>query len=92
MQTVDSPVVGASGNKDDLLPAMDGVSENSSELRKRRDDLNYPPRYPDLQRVSLSEARNANNPIDISPMDFGFVTDSEDDSEDTTDEFHDKPR
>ena len=89
---IDAPGVGACGTKIDLLPTLDCVSENSSELRRRRDDLNYPPRYPDLQRVSLSEARNTDNQIDISPMDLGFVSDSEDDSEDTTDEFHDKPR
>ena len=70
---------------EDLHPSIN--CENGNELRRRRDDLNYPPNYPTLQQ----DARIPDNHIDISPMDFGFVSDSEDDSE-TTDEFHENPR
>jgi hypothetical protein len=38
----------------------------------------------------LPEVRNLEKHIDISPMDFGSVSESDDDS-DETDEFHDKP-
>ena len=88
---VDAPNVCANETGGDLIPSLNCGSENSSELRRRRDDLNYPPRYPDLQHTSLPEVRNSEKHIDISPMDFGFVSDSDDDS-DETDEFHDKPR
>ena len=86
------PNSGACGTKTDQIPTLDSASDNSSEVRRRREELNYPPRYPDLQRVAWSESKNTDNQIDVSPMDFGFVSDSEDGSDDTTDEFLDKPR
>ena len=92
MNIVAAPGVGDKDTTGDLLPTLDCVSENSSDVRRRREDLNYPPRYPDLQRVPWSEAQNADNQIDISPMDFGFVSDSEDESDETTEEFYEKPR
>ena len=88
---IDSPGLNASDPSADMLESLDRSHENTNELRRRREDLNYPPRYPDLQHSSLPEVRNADNHIDISPMDFGFVSESEDDTEDT-DEFHEKPR
>ena len=88
---VDSPGLNASNPSADMLESLDRSHENTNELRRRREDFNYPPRYPDLQHSSLPEVRNADNHIDISPMDFGFVSESEDDTEDT-DEFYEKPR
>ena len=87
---IDTPDLCASKNVGGLIPSMDCLSENNSELRRRRDDLHYPPRYPDLHKASFPAVRNADNQIDISPMDFGFVSDSDD--SDDTDEFHEKPR
>ena len=89
--SVDAPNLCSSEPAGDLLPSLNCASENSSELRRRRDDLNYPPHYPDLQHGSVPEVRNTDNHIDISPLDFGFISDSEADTDDT-DEFHEKPR
>ena len=89
--TVDTKNIYPSDAMEDLHPSLNCGSENGSELRRRRDDLNYPPNYPTLQKGVVPDVRNPDNHIDISPMDFGFVSDSEDDSEDT-DEFHEAPR
>ena len=89
--TVDAPNLCTNETGGDLLPSLNCGSEHSSELRRRRDDLHYPPRYPDLQHTSLPEVRNLEKTIDISPMDFGSLSESDDDS-DETDEFHDRPR
>ena len=84
--TVDANNIYPSDAMEDVHPSMNNASENGNELRRRRDDLNYPPNYPTLQQGAVPD-----NHIDISPMDFGFVSDSEDDSEET-DEFHERPR
>ena len=89
--TVDAKNYYPSDAMEEMHPSMNSASENGSELRRRRDDLNYPPNYPTLKQSAVQDIQNPDNHIDISPMDFGFVSDSEDDTEET-DEFHEKPR
>lgn len=70
-----------------------GACGTSDDLLPRRD---FPPRYPDIHRVSWSEATKDGNQIDVGKIGSGgdfFTEDIDDDDEDDAlDEFFEVPR